>query len=129
MTGYIDWNIVLDSLGGPNHVGNYAAAPVMIDYQGDKPRIYFTTYYYVLKHFSRSMRPGDIVLTMDQPEDSTLSICAVQKADGTIVVNVINTAEEARTIDLTLSGLSDKGDLYSAQVKLPANSLQTLCIR
>ena len=129
MTGYIDWNIVLDSLGGPNHVGNYAAAPVMIDYQGDKPRIYFTPYYYVLKHFSRSMRPGDIVLTMDQPEDSTLSICAVQKADGTIVVNVINTAEEARTIDLTLSGLSDKGDLYSAQVKLPANSLQTLCIR
>ncbi len=29
MNGFIDWNLILDRQGGPNHVGNYCDAPVM----------------------------------------------------------------------------------------------------
>ena len=29
--GYIDWNIALDQRGGPNHVGNFCDAPVIVD--------------------------------------------------------------------------------------------------
>ncbi len=31
LQGWIDWNIVLDRNGGPNHAGNYCGAPIMID--------------------------------------------------------------------------------------------------
>ncbi|MDF2908515.1 MAG: glucosylceramidase, partial [Herbinix sp.] len=33
MTGFIDWNIFLDEKGGPNHVGNYCDAPIMVNTQ------------------------------------------------------------------------------------------------
>ena len=31
VSGWVDWNIVLDQEGGPNHVGNFCGAPIMID--------------------------------------------------------------------------------------------------
>ena len=35
MNAYLDWNIYLDELGGPNHVKNYCDAPVMCDTKND----------------------------------------------------------------------------------------------
>ena len=32
--GWIDWNLVLDETGGPNHVGNLCVAPVIADGTG-----------------------------------------------------------------------------------------------
>lgn len=31
ITTYYDWNLLLDEKGGPNHVGNFCAAPIMAD--------------------------------------------------------------------------------------------------
>lgn len=53
--GYIDWNLVLDSQGGPNHVGNYCEAPIMLSESGDL--VYNPSYWYIA-HFSRYIRPG-----------------------------------------------------------------------
>ncbi len=120
MTGLCDWNIVLDSIGGPNHVGNYAGAPVMIDYANDI--IYFTPYYYVLKQFSRSMRPGDVVLGVSQPQgQEQIHLCAVRKADGSLAVNILNRSEQADDVRVQI------GD-YTATVPMPANSVKTLFI-
>lgn len=120
MTGLCDWNIVLDSIGGPNHVGNYAGAPVMIDYANDI--IYFTPYYYVLKQFSRSMRPGDVVLGVSQPQgQEQIHLCAVRKADGSLAVNILNHSEQADDVRVQI------GD-YTATVPMPANSVKTLFI-
>lgn len=120
MTGLCDWNIVLDSIGGPNHVGNYAGAPVMIDYANDI--IYFTPYYYVLKQFSRSMRPGDVVLGVSQPQgQEQIHLCAVRKADGSLAVNILNRSEQADEVRMQI------GD-YTATVPMPANSVKTLFI-
>jgi glucosylceramidase len=94
LTGFIDWNIVLDSIGGPNHVNNFAAAPVMIDYE--KENIYYTPYYFVLKQFSRSMRPGDQVISCQPSEISDqIFVCATKNAEGQIAVNILNTGEAA----------------------------------
>ena len=57
MTGWIDWNVVLDHIGGPNHAGNYCGAPVMIN--TETGQIYYTPVYYVLAQFSKTIRPGD----------------------------------------------------------------------
>lgn len=116
MTGYIDWNVVLDSIGGPNHVSNFAAAPVMIDYEHDN--IYFTPYYYVLKQFSRMMRPGDVVLGVSETGNENLFVSAVRSQKGGIVVNVLNKSKQAICFPLQVGELS-------ADITAPANSVLT----
>ena len=127
LTGFIDWNIVLDSIGGPNHVNNFAAAPVMVDYSpitnNQLPIIYFTPYYYVLKQFSRSMRPGDVVLAVNnQPAiNNQIYLCAVEKQDGSYAINILNTGKEA-TFPLQI------GD-YVTHINIPANAVETIIVR
>lgn len=56
-TGWIDWNIVLDSEGGPNKNSNNCHAPIMVDIKGNG-EIIKNPSYYVLKQFSRNIQPG-----------------------------------------------------------------------
>lgn len=56
MTGFLDWNILLDSKGGPNHVGNYCNAPMMYDKETNSLDVKFS--YYYIGHFSRFIKPG-----------------------------------------------------------------------
>ncbi|MBQ7997680.1 MAG: hypothetical protein IJ249_08465 [Paludibacteraceae bacterium] len=120
LTGFIDWNMVLDSIGGPNHVNNFAAAPVMIDYE--KEKIYYTPYYFVLKQFSRSMRPGDQVISCQPSEISDqIFVCATKNAEGQIAVNILNTGEAA-SFPLQIGE-------YSATVEMPANSVETILVK
>ena len=110
---------MLDSIGGPNHVNNFAAAPVMVDYTNDI--IYYTPYYYVLKQFSRSMRPGDTVLGVTNPSNERIYLCATQAENGTIAVNILNTGE-AISFPLQI------GD-YIANIDMPANSIETIMVK
>ena len=120
LTGFCDWNIVLDSIGGPNHVNNFAAAPVMVDYANDI--IYYTPYYYVLKQFSRSMRPGDVVLGVTANEElKDVYLCAVSKTDGSIAINILNTGEEVK-FPLQIGA-------YKATIKMPSNSIETIIVK
>lgn len=125
LTGFCDWNIVLDSIGGPNHVGNFCGAEVMVDYRND--RIYYTPYYYVLKQFSRSMRPGDIVLKVESPktaslkEESQIYLCATVNAEGQYAINILNTGD-AVTVPVQIGE-------YVARVDMPANSVKTILVK
>ena len=126
LTGFCDWNIVLDSVGGPNHVRNFCGAQVMVDYANDI--IYFTPYYYVLKQFSRSMRPGDTVLgvqrvqrptTNDQLQD--VYLCATVNDKGEYAVNILNTGKAVK-FPLQIGG-------YVADIEMPANSVETIIVK
>jgi glucosylceramidase len=54
--GWIDWNLVLDETGGPNHVGNLCSAPILVDTANDA-LLHQSSYYYI-GHFARFVRPG-----------------------------------------------------------------------
>ena len=54
--GWIDWNLALDRVGGPNHVGNYCDAPVVVD--TDSGEFFFQSSYYYIGHFSKFIQPG-----------------------------------------------------------------------
>ncbi|MGV0033478.1 MAG: hypothetical protein ACNYPE_00445 [Candidatus Azotimanducaceae bacterium WSBS_2022_MAG_OTU7] len=56
VSGWIDWNPALDSQDGPNPVGNYCGAPIMID--RITKQIYYTPIFHVLSQFSRTLRPA-----------------------------------------------------------------------
>ncbi len=128
MTGYIDWNSVLDSIGGPTHVLNHCGAQVMVDYNNDI--IYFTPYHYAFRHFSRSMRPGDIALGVSTIADKPdLHVCAVKKAvsnqtsnikhQTSYAINMLNKSQEPQSFNLQLGE-------YFATIHLPANCVETI---
>jgi glucosylceramidase len=54
--GWIDWNLLLDDSGGPNHVGNLCSAPVLAD-RASGELLHQSSYYYI-GHFARFIRPG-----------------------------------------------------------------------
>lgn len=121
LCGWIDWNCVLDQRGGPNHVGNYCGAPIMIDTEAGE--VYYTPVYYVLSQLSRSIRPGDRVVqtgvSLGEPANDCLYACASVNDRGLLSVQVLNTGRGA--IDYALQ----VGNRYLA-LSSKANSLQTV---
>jgi len=123
LTGFIDWNIILDEKGGPNHANNFCGAPIMIDTENKD--VYFTPVYHVLKQLSRNVRPGDTALhavTGNGENKENLFVGAVLNQKGEVVVNMLNIIKEPITFDLKLGE-------YVATVTAPANSLQTIIVK
>lgn len=54
--GWIDWNLLLNEQGGPNHVGNFCSAPILADRHSGQ--LMHQSAYAVLGHFARFVRPG-----------------------------------------------------------------------
>ena len=121
MSGWMDWNVVLDRHGGPNHVGNFCGAPIMIDTATKE--IHVTPLFHVMAQISRTVRPGDRVLTVERTlstlGDDDLHACATRADDGTITVQLLNTTKEPLRIDLEV-------DRQVAAIEVPANAVQTV---
>ncbi|MDJ0749388.1 MAG: glycoside hydrolase family 30 beta sandwich domain-containing protein [Woeseiaceae bacterium] len=121
MSGWIDWNVVLDRHGGPNHVLNHCGAPIMID--TDTGQVYYTPVYYVLAQFSRSIRPGDKVVETSRQlhglGDDALHASATVNDEGLLSVQLLNTTK--RPIEYSLQ----IGEQF-ADVTIPANAIQTV---
>ena len=121
MTGWIDWNIVLDSQGGPNHVGNFCGAPIMIDTETGK--IYYTPIFDVLSQFSRTIRPGDRAVKTDtyreQLDADALHASATVSPDGMLSVQVLNTTKQPIKYNLQIGR-------QHAEVNIAANAVQTV---
>ena len=121
VSGWIDWNPVLDARGGPNHVGNFCGAPIMIDL--DTKQVYYTPIFHILSQFSRTIRPGDTVLTTavnssQLPPDALHAVASIN-ADGLISVQILNTGPAPITLGVTL-------DKHNALITMPANALKTI---
>jgi glucosylceramidase len=116
--GWIDWNMVLDTQGGPNWFKNWCVAPVIVDLEKDE--VYFTPIYYTMMHFSKYIRPGAQRIGFKNP-DENLMVTAAQNADGTIAVVVFNQEEEAKIIVLSLG---DK----TTTISINGQAIQTIII-
>merc|ERR1711966_537668 len=61
--GWIDWNLVLDFTGGPNHLGNVCDSPVLCN--EDWSDVIFQPYLHVIGHFSKYIVPGSKRVAFD----------------------------------------------------------------
>lgn len=124
MRGWIDWNVVLDHNGGPNHVGNFCGAPIMIN--TETKHVYYTPLYYVLAQFSKTIRPGDKAVqtykTLDGLGDDDLHVCATINKDNVLSVQLLNTTKDKISYNLQIK------DQY-AEIMLEANSIQTVQVQ
>ncbi|RLN54415.1 hypothetical protein BBJ28_00007794, partial [Nothophytophthora sp. Chile5] len=87
VAGWVDWNLLLDHKGGPNHLGNNCDAPIILTESGSD--FYIQPMYYFIQHFSKYIpvgsrrvktqvaahfaQPGDAQLYIDYP--SMLAAC------------------------------------------------------
>lgn len=67
--GWTDWNLLLDEVGGPNHVHNYCDAPILADTSTHGGRLYYHPQYYYMGHFSKFVPPGSRRLHVDMVKD------------------------------------------------------------
>jgi glucosylceramidase len=88
---FIDWNIVLDEKGGPNHVFNYCGAPIMCDTKNKTFECKLT--YDYIGHFSKYIRPNAKRIGFSKFTDK-LEMTAFQNTDGTVVAVLLNRTKE-----------------------------------
>jgi len=119
LAGWIDWNIVLDKRGGPNHVNNFCLAPVMVD--GETDTVYYTPLFYIVKQVSSHSRPGGMVLETSVDKPLGLHASSIRNPDGTIAVHVFNEGDADAAYVIRIGE-------QEATVTSPAGSLQTLVI-
>lgn len=116
--GWVDWNMVLDETGGPNHANNFCDAPIIADTKNNRLDLHSS--YFYLGHFSKFIRPGAIRIGCLTNCDK-LETTAFQNQNGLIAAVVMNRTDEK--IDFTLKIKSGSAKLFS-----PPHSIQTLLI-
>ena len=84
---WIDWNLILNERGGPNHVGNYCSAPIIVDTRS-QDLLYQSSYYYI-GHFSRFILPGDKIINSKNTNNTidVLSSVNNQNTVNTVIQN------------------------------------------
>ena len=113
--GFIDWNIVLDQRGGPNHVGNFCDAPVIIDTHTGEVR-YQSAFYYI-GQFSKFVKPGaHRIASTGGP--AALQSVAFMNPDSSLVTVVLNETDLAITFNLAV-------DAESLACTIPAHAIQS----
>eukprot|EP00930_Biecheleria_cincta_P087516 TRINITY_DN7673_c0_g1_i3.p1 TRINITY_DN7673_c0_g1~~TRINITY_DN7673_c0_g1_i3.p1 ORF type:complete len:815 (-),score=114.55 TRINITY_DN7673_c0_g1_i3:45-2489(-) len=132
-SGWIDWNLILDESGGPNHVGNVCDAPVRADVT--KNELYVHPQFFFLGHFSKYLLPGSkrlhtSVTQAPKYEGATrpygtcsaedgLQATSFLRPDGTIASIVLNSA------DLSVSFKLQAGTNRVLRACIPARAVQT----
>ncbi len=113
--GWIDWNLLLDETGGPNHVGNLCSAPMLADREHN--RLMPQSSYDYLGHFSRFIKPGARrVLCSASSQD--LACTAAVNEDGSVATVVMNRSDRPHRFTLRIDGVA-------GVVSLPPRSIAT----
>ncbi len=114
---FCDWNLLLDAKGGPNHVGNFCAAPVMLT--GDGKDFEKQPSYYYIGHFSRFIQPGAVRIATTQYSDA-VECLAVRNPDGERAVVLLNRTDREIACDVKEAGVGTR-------VVLEPHTIATLC--
>ena len=118
MNSWLDWNLVLDEQGGPNHVGNFCNAPVMCDTTTDTVEV--KPMFHAIGQFSKYIRPGAVRIGCSSfsPE---VEVTAAQNPDGSVAVVILYTGQGRRMIHLRTEGMITR-------VVVPENSISTVVL-
>ena len=139
--GWTDWNILLNSEGGPNHVGNYCDAAMIgkVDVPSEEMSLHYHPQYYYLGHFSKFISPGSTRVDTSVSGDAPASECSwpyggcdadrlhvtswLSEDSSHVTMVALNCGSDEKSASFTLSGKS--GVLQNT---VPANSIQTYVV-
>lgn len=101
INGFIDWNLILDNKGGPNHKRNYCNAPIMLN-KNNSDYIKNLTYYYI-GHFSKYIKPGAVRIGYSK-FTSDIEVCSFKNLDNSIVIILLNRNDFNKEFILNFEG-------------------------
>ncbi|MGN0156173.1 MAG: glycoside hydrolase family 30 beta sandwich domain-containing protein [Lachnospiraceae bacterium] len=113
----LDWNLFLDEKGGPNHVGNYCAAPIMCNAAEDSYEKRLS--YYYIGHFSRYIKPDAVRIGTTRYTDRVEAV-AFLNPDGERVLVLLNKTEDEVPVTVREEGCE-------IETVLTPHSIQTIC--
>lgn len=113
---WCEWNMILDERGGPNHVGNYCEAPVIV--HTDTGSIEYKPSWYYIGHFSRFITPGSVRLCCTRCTDK-VECTAFRTPRGERVLVAMNRGD--RAVGFTLRHAE-----RVAPVEIPGHGIVTL---
>lgn len=90
MNSFMDWNLILDEQGGPNHVKNFCDAPFLYDTK--KEMLKETNILGYLWHFSHFIEKGAVRIGLTNYSDQ-LQVTAFRNNDN-IAVIILNTSDD-----------------------------------
>ncbi|CAG2180152.1 unnamed protein product, partial [Oppiella nova] len=85
--GWVDWNMALDTQGGPNWTNNFVDSPILIN--AGAGEYYRQPSYYALAHFSKFLPPGSVRVDTTST-GSKASVAAFRRPDNSVAVIVVN---------------------------------------
>lgn len=112
---FCDWNLVLDEKGGPNHVGNFCDAPIMVDTKNDK--VYIHDSYYYIGHMSKYVQKGAKRIGSSK-WTSDLETVSFKNPDGSVVTVVLNMTNKEVSFAISINE-------QIVEVKSEARSIST----
>lgn len=115
---WIDWNLVLNEEDGPNHVGNYCDAPVIVDTKKDE--VYNNSSYYYIGHFSKFIKHVARRIGI-QASNNRLLATALENINGETVAVLMNENDSREEVSISLGG-------KSMMLILPKHSVATIII-
>ena len=96
--GFIDWNLLLDDRGGPNHVGYFCEAPLMYDREAEELIVNRSFHYF--GHVSRFVRPGARRFLVSRFDDA-VECAGFVNLDGGRVLVALNRGDRPVRFELT----------------------------
>lgn len=114
----INWSILFNGQGGPNHVQNWCEAPIM--YHEETDRLEFKLSWDYIRHLSSYITPGSVRIGSSRFTDD-IDVTAAKRPDGTLVTVLMNRTARPKTVYLRL-------DDQAARLELPGNSIATAVI-
>ncbi|KAH7962396.1 hypothetical protein HPB52_015885 [Rhipicephalus sanguineus] len=98
VSGWTDWNLALDTEGGPNWANNFVDSPIIVNASAQE--FYKQPMYYALGHFSKALPRGSVRIhsQLEQPSfqvamnttATMLEYAAFKTPDSALVVIVLN---------------------------------------
>ncbi|KAM3959512.1 LOW QUALITY PROTEIN: lysosomal acid glucosylceramidase-like [Aphomia sociella] len=117
VVGWIDWNMCLDSQGGPNWVQNYVDSPVIVF--PESGQFVKQPMFYAMGHFSKFIPRGSVRIKVNVVTSPTIDNAAFLTPHNTIVVILHN---DKNLIRIAKIKLGDK----QASLLVEPNSITTV---
>lgn len=115
--GYIDWNLLLDINGGPNHKENYCDAPMLLDGEN----LIVNSSYYYIGHFAKFLKAGSKVVHHELSDNRLQVLSALSRKKERVVV-ICNPTDE--NIPYRVEGVKEE---IAGIIK--AHTIQTWLVR
>ncbi len=100
--GYIDWNMLLDSKGGPNHKFNFCNSPIMLSKENNN--LFKNLCYYYISQLGMVIKPNAKRIGYSKYIDK-IEITAFKNEDGSIGIVLLNREDKNYEYNLCIGDI------------------------